>query len=253
VSYRGLMDIGPPPEFGRDGSDPPLVSVSVHMASWPLNKSFEKFMMESMGMAITSKDLMKYLNPLKMLNPLTIVEPYQKLFSYRSAIKRMMTDNQIGLSSREVMKWSMYARYDRFWQREDPVTQLPPGGSSEVTVLLRIGMSEEHASELARSLGVTGAVPHVGISAQLSSKSSTKVTISQAEETSHKITLTNSLDGAYRRFAIWHVVHMISMAAAPTLPPALPTDLLFDKMVCQTTEFVPSKATSVTMWPTPIA
>lgn len=230
--YHGRMDMGSPPEFGRDGSNPPVTSVPVNIASWLVGRSLGLFMLESEGLSI--KDQSKLL-----WNPYGTLLLYKRGFSYLSARKRIIANNATEMDRREIVKWPLHAIYDQFWQREDPVEQVPPKSSSEATTLIRVGMSEEHTKELARSLGVTGKGAHLGISAQLSSKSSTKITLSREEQKSRTVTMTNPLDNTYRKFAIWHVVHRISIVAAPSLP----SDR---QIVCQEAEFVLSNAANVT-------
>jgi len=239
------------PEFGRDGSPPPITSTPVKIADWSLNKSVAKF--------VWAESYADKHDPSLRLFPIVATAlffgtlgrfgPFGRRGTKRSRedvaaretremyIRRLIESSH--LTWREVEKWQMYALHDHFWQREDPVTQLPPGSTSEITMSLRIGISEEHATELARSLGVKGAVPHAGISAALSDKASSKIAVSQESEAIRKITLTNPRDRTYRRLAIWHVVHRVSIVAMPQLTSN-------QKIACEENEFILSDATNVT-------
>jgi hypothetical protein len=55
------------------------------------------------------------------------------------------------------------------WRRKDPVIKLPPGAAHEVTHSLTTGLSAEHSSILADSLGITLGGTAAGAQAKLSS------------------------------------------------------------------------------------
>lgn len=246
------MDIGPPPEFGTGGSSPPVTSAPVEITRWNLNKSVSEFLSQLQDVTPTGQPADIPLGVLAVAIGRTVWATWRgreaKPLEIRGQqepleiwAKRWLEEKDVRNADwNDVKGWQLYAIYDRFWQRNDPVTQLPPGGSDEVKVSLRIGISKEHADEVARSLGITGgAAHHLGISAQLSEKSTTRVALSLEREESHNVTLTNPLNETYRRLAIWHVVHRLTIAASPT-------PSFHKRIVIQETEFVLSDVTNVT-------
>lgn len=249
------MDIGPPPEFGSDGSPPPLTSVPISIADWSLNKSVKQFLWP--GVDGPYPGLIRALDLSVKAATRPAVEVIINNFRRHRAksASRKNIDEEAAemrwtsflreldnshLTLHDVTGWQTHALHDQFWQREDPVTQLSPGSTSEITMSLRTGISQERATELARSLGVKGTMPYVGISAALSDKASSKIVVSQEREVIRKITLTNPRDHTYRRLAIWHVVHRISIVAVHPRPPSN------EKITCEENEFILSDATNVT-------
>lgn len=251
------MDIGPPPEFGADGSPPPATSARVEIAHWALNKSVSQFLGQPPDVASRNSSMIEILagatwvaNKPYLWRPAigaifgslrhdAVETPRAE--AQEITIKRLLKErNARALDWSDVKTWPVYAIYDHFWQRKDPVTQLPPGGSDTVTISLRVGISREHADEIARSLGITGGDSHLlGISTQLSKKSATKVALSLEREASHSVTLTNPEKETYRRLAIWHVVHRLSIMASSI-------SASDKEIVIQETEFILSDATNVT-------
>lgn len=217
-----IVDIGPAPEF-RDGLDPAETSAPVEITRWKLGKRVGQ---------VFKND--------KVLAPKFGAGDYRPDMGVRIAM--ILTGHRHYL---EVYHLPLWAMYESFWRREDPITQLAPGTSDEHTVTLRMGISKEHAREVARSLGVTGKGRLSGLSAQLSDKTSTKVTLSQEKEEAHKVILTNPFNDRYYRIAIWHVAYKLSIAAVREE---------FDGRIVgvnplQTTEFALSDATVLTSWP----
>lgn len=126
------------------------------------------------------------------------------------------------------------------WRREDPTTQLPPGVTAEVTGTRRVGLSQEHTREVATSLGLTTKVGSPAApSGQLSTKTATKVALSEQQETTRKVVLSSPSPHMYRRIALWHIVHRLSVIASPKSDPET-------ELVCQVTEFVTSDVTNAT-------
>jgi hypothetical protein len=76
-------------------------------------------------------------------------------------------------------------------------------------------MSTERANEIAASLGVKGLS---GLSATLSSKATTKLSLSSEKTISKTVTLTNTSRDKYHRYAIWHIVHTMLLYAPPLDP-----------------------------------
>jgi hypothetical protein len=234
------MDVGPPPEFGEDGSPPPITAAPVEIARWDLNKSVSQFLPELQDAASTNLSNLQLL-ALVAIQPSFLLPAIGAILGSRRRHDANVHDANVRASDMSDLKnWPVYAKYDHFWQRKDPVTQLPPGGSDTVTISLRVGISKERTDEIARSLGITGGDNHIlSVSNQLSEKSATKIALSQEREASRSVTLTNSEKETYRRLAIWHVVHRLSIMASPISAS--------DKaIVLQETEFVLSDATNVT-------
>jgi hypothetical protein len=107
--------------------------------------------------------------------------------------------------------------YAARWQREDPVVQLPPGSTHEMTHTVTTGLSVERSQMLARSLGLSVGGDTAGLQAKLNSQLQEdfgfKLNISAQEERSTKLTLTNQSSDCYRLFALWHVDHRITVDA----------------------------------------
>jgi len=105
--------------------------------------------------------------------------------------------------------------YSVRWRRKDPVTQLPPGATYEITHTVSTGLSIEHSQTLANSLGLDLGGKASGLQTTLSYKLQQqfglKLNITQAEETSAKLILSNPSNDSYRAFALWQVDHLLSV------------------------------------------
>jgi hypothetical protein len=236
------MDIGPPPEFGRDGTPPPIASNPVEIARWDLNESLFGIIENGLATArlsnridINSTGVGSGLVALALLVP--------SHFKERKTIKRLLQARGAShLDWEKVGNWKLHTVYTHFWQREDPTTQLPPGGTTEITLSLRVGLSQEHVHEVATSLGVSGKGGNpLGLSGQLSEKSAMKIALSTEKQVTRKVILTNPSNDMYRLFALWHVVHRLLLIATPRSESDPEKEL-----VCQVTEFIPSDVTNAT-------
>jgi hypothetical protein len=109
-------------------------------------------------------------------------------------------------------------------------------------------MSEERAQEISISLGLTGKGALSGLSAQLSQKSSTKVSFVAEKEVSRSIRLANDSNKLYRRFALWKEVHRLSVVLKLDQPATLADVREFTprRITCSVSEFALSHVTSVT-------
>jgi len=237
------MNIGSPPEFGEDSSPPLLTSAPVEITRWGLDKTLAEFLqpeVEAIKRKAPGTITLAVTNFVFRGSMIRFSGP-EADFAVKSAILTFLKRKSAkDVDWRKANDWQLHAVYEYFWRREDPVTQLPPGGSVTAAVSLRVGVSKEQANEIATSLGIASASSNLGsISAQLSNKWTTKVSLSRQEEASHTVTLANPSNDAYRRLAIWHIVHRLSIVAAPTLA-------LDPKVICQETEFVLSDATNIT-------
>jgi hypothetical protein len=107
--------------------------------------------------------------------------------------------------------------YAARWQRQDPVTQLPPGSTLEVTHSVTAGLTVERSQTLAKSLGLNIGENAPGIQARLSSQLNEefglRLDITTQEERARNLTLTNQNADHYRLFALWHVDQRITIDA----------------------------------------
>lgn len=113
---------------------------------------------------------------------------------------------------KEVRRLVHYVR----WRRNDPVTQLPPDAVQENSYSVTTGLSMEHSQTLAKSLGAELGTARVGVHAtltrQLQQQFRLKLEITEQEQRTSKLTLTNQSRG-YRLFALWRVEHLITVDA----------------------------------------
>jgi hypothetical protein len=237
------MDIGPPPEFGRDGTPPPIASNPVEIARWDLNQTL--FTMVENGLAAARLADRIEGGASAGLGRAFLAVPFMVRvhFQEKKAIQSwLQVRGASHLNWEKVGGWKLHAVYTHSWQREDPTTQLPPGGTTEITLSLRVGLSQEHLHEVATSLGVSGQGGNpLGLSSQLSEKSSMKIALSTEKQVTRKVILTNPSNDMYRLFALWHVVHRLLLIATPRSESDPEKEL-----VCQVTEFIPSDVTNVT-------
>jgi hypothetical protein len=174
------MNIGPPPEFGEDGSPPQLTSGPVEIARWDLGISVTKFfepeikalgrqaMPEAMarerqrqGRTLIGKKLGNFFDSTIFIPATRVLTGKQSTEALDEAlgtiaITRWLDErNAYNLSWKVVQNWQMYCVFDQFWRRNDLVTQLAPGTSDKVGVSLKVGISNEQANEISRSLNIT--------------------------------------------------------------------------------------------------
>ena len=235
------MDLGRPPEFARDGTPPPVTSDLVEIGRWDLNQTV-------FSMAERHSSLLKLAEKVEGKNSLSVGRALAALLialpgtsQQRQVIERLLgATGASHLSWEKVGPWWLHTIYTQFWRREDPTTQLPPGGTAEIAVTRRIGLSQEHTREVATSLGLTTKVESpAALSGQLSTKAATKVALSEQQEITRKVVLSNPSPNMYRRIALWHIVHRLSLIASPKSDPET-------ELVCQVTEFVTSDVTNAT-------
>jgi hypothetical protein len=101
------------------------------------------------------------------------------------------------------------------WQRTDPVTQLPPDTSHEMTYSLTIGLSFERSQTLAAALGMEIGANIAGLQAkfspQLQYQFGLKLDINAQEQRSSKLTLTNPGKHTSRLYSLWHIENRIAV------------------------------------------
>jgi hypothetical protein len=186
LEYHDVMGIGPPPGFGIDGSDPPISSAPVIVARQGLKKTVGQFLPAG--------------------------------GTRKTRVERFLRKNKLYQSDLEkVYDWKTEMVYDQFYRRKDPIKQLSPGVTDGISVSLRIGLSEEHANEIASSMGIAGKNVFAGISLQTSNKSTIKLSVSSEKETTHTVTATNPLSDKYRRIAVWHLVDRLVIVPVPDI------------------------------------
>ncbi len=114
------------------------------------------------------------------------------------------------------------------WRRTDPVTQLPPGSTHEMTHSITTGLSVEHTQALANSLGLSLGTNVGGVQAKLSSQLQQQfgltLEIAAQEQRSTKLTVTNPSVDHSRLFALWHVDHCVAVHALSIYPSDAPSD-----------------------------
>jgi hypothetical protein len=237
LSFR-TMDIGSPPEFGEDGSYPPIKSDTIFIGQRDLDMSMSEWWSRVHPISFGSTRVRDMANTLTIVGPIFTLANYvrKKNLAIENMLQRSGVSNCTPL---EVYDWSVHALYHCFWQREDPVTQLPPGSSSEVSLSLRVGVSEERAREIGMSLGRKGDPARAAIEFQVSGKRTARLSLAAEKGVLRKHHLSNTATNKYRRLAIWHLIQQITVIAAPNSDHN-------PKIVCQETEFIMSDATNVT-------
>jgi hypothetical protein len=95
------------------------------------------------------------------------------------------------------------------WTRRDPVDEIAPGMTSEVSVKVTLGVSEQQTESLASSLGFKVGVDifriQTEVNDQLTRQVSTSLSISRTEEDTRTIRLENPTADTQRLYAIWHL------------------------------------------------
>jgi hypothetical protein len=233
--------LGNPPEFGSGGEWPPVRSASVEIARWDLGRSVldvleyrprsmqlripelpedrivaavgtaTAFLAEPLGAAAKRRARVVAAGMDGLRNH-TFKGPDKKLR------KRLAALGYSEMDSVTLSGWTTTAIYSQLWERDDPVTQLPPGASTEVSVALKLGLTEERAQEVTESLGLRvglGKSALTSLSRDLSEKSNYKVSLTAEKQVTKRQTLTSAKDGYYRRVAIWYVVNGLAVMAIP--------------------------------------
>ena len=235
------MDIGRPPEFGRDGTPPPIASEPVEVARWDLNQNVFRMVEGNLALGRLSEKIEGGNDAGLTRTVLALIPAIAADSHVRRVIEAVLrARGATHLTWKDVGPWRLHSVYTQYWRREDPTTQLPPGGSTEITVSIRVGLSQEHLREVATSLGVSGrGADPLGLSTQFSEKTATKVAISVENQVTRKVVLTNPSSELYRRIALWHLIHRLSLIASPAADSET-------ELVWQVTEFVASDVTNAT-------
>lgn len=209
-----VVDIGPPPEFGSDGSAPPFESAPVEIARWGLDGVTWRDVFSCGLSRVNLKKLRRYRGDDPFHFNTELAAAGERDAHDCANLMRFIALNEVTpQEQRYVNLWKFEAVFVSLWQREDPLTQYPPGVSGEVTIRARLGISQERTRELAQSFGITGGDNRMQLSAQLSHKSATKVSLLEEIDVSRSIKLTNDSTNRYRRFAIWQSLHRLSVLA----------------------------------------
>ena len=179
--------IGRPPEFGRDGAWPPVRSADTEVSRLSVDA------------------------PGRMLPTIVVstVEPATYAFEIRLADNERLT---LTLRYNMYCTWVEETVYHQFWERDDPPLQLPPGTSDEYGTARRVGLSRERAREIATTIGLSG-----NFSSQLSTKTAIKLTMTEEETSTRKITVTNPQTDRYRLVARWYLYNRLSRVVSPRL------------------------------------
>ena len=128
-----------------------------------------------------------------------------------SELRELLSDFYVPSGPKELRQLVHSVR----WQRKDPPTQLPPHGNVELTNSVTTGLSIEHSETLATSLGLDLGPQVPGLQTKLSYKVQEqfglKLNITETEQNSKKLTLSNTSNDRYRLFAQWQVDHLLSV------------------------------------------
>ena len=216
--------LGSPPEFGKDGSPPPVWSQAVvvstktfvvdgdtldssHIPPTTTRVSTGK---SGGGRAGTMAGATGAMAGAVVLGPVGFVVG-AGLLAAAAGRKRHHRRNGSKRGPEHEPEVRMLI-YSQLWQRDDPIVQLPPGAAQEKSYTVTTGIEQAHTRELARSLGLK-TCDAVALSASLATRFSTQVTLKAQE--SHTVTLRLQNDGAerYRLFARWSVIHRLEVVS----------------------------------------
>jgi hypothetical protein len=189
--------LGDPPAFQSDGKPPPIEGQRVKLASQTFAVLTSPGQPAKFVKRLTSADRWSVALSAYFFWP---VAPY----IYWKKRKDRVTVQKIAAipEEREVRE----LEYFQLWQRDDPIVQLAPGASREVTTTETVGVTQTESSELASSLGLkVGTV--AALSSELSAKFGFQTTLIEQRSIQHKSSLVNDTKNSYRRFAIWSVRH----------------------------------------------
>jgi hypothetical protein len=211
--------LGSPPEFGKDGSSPPVSSEPVvvstktfvvgddgpdlsHIASRVagIGPAVAFGSSAAAGASITSGAVVGT----ALLGPLGLVLGAGLL---AAAAGRRRQQHR-----REPERAVRQLTYSQLWRRDDPIVQLPPGTAQERTYTVTTGIEQSRTRELSRSLGFkTGDA--VVLSGSVGTKFGLQLTLSAQETHTVTLRLQNPGTEKYRRFARWSVVHRLEVVS----------------------------------------
>lgn len=215
--------LGPVPEFGRNGESPPLRAEPVIVSSALLTFRFGQSLAEASRTPLTERELLERLEESpsnKFWQGLGNLRDENELWDSLPDAWDSVPDSWHSTDFRATKRLV----YRQYWKRDDPVIQLVPGETQTYSVQLKSGLTDQVLREFSSSLGLGAKISAVELSAQLSGRLNRTVTVSTELQTTRTKQLTNNRDGYYRRVAVWHVVHSISLydLNAPLGMPVIP-------------------------------
>jgi hypothetical protein len=218
---RAVAGLGPPPEFLSDGSWPPLESDSVLLAE---AFTFVEGGCEAMN-ALLASDHDNLPADLRRARAEAVFQDF-------AAERHQHESWWPSRGCNEIRRIT----YKSHWRREDPVSQLAPGTSSEKRVRLETGLAASESEQLLASLeasqshGLSGSLgakiptgfAEVGaklgasvnrnLEAKLKQYLQKNIAITARSSLERTVSLTNdSASKKYRLFALWHPVETISV------------------------------------------
>jgi hypothetical protein len=232
------------PEFSEDGRWPPIVTEWTPLR-WGLFESEhivtdEMTSAEAATGAIEAYEIIKLYrdhtkSPSGVYDPLLTEDAlhddflYETIFSFSSLVysyQHSVSIIAIRVGGEQFSRHFLPPRSGRYkllrrivhavrWRRQDPVIQLPPDSTHEMTHSVTTGLTVERSQALSRALGLNIGGDAAGIqariSAQLNEEFGFRLEITAQQEKIRKLTLSNSSVNRYRRFAVWHVDHRVTV------------------------------------------
>jgi hypothetical protein len=175
-------DLGSPPEFRPDGGDPPLTSPPIVVV--------DRLVPVEVVRRPSLKDL-------------------ARAVSFSLSVAPRIDISQI----EEARKWTELRRFrsTMYWEREPQTLQLAPGVTTERSVRIMVGLSQEQTRTFADAVAIKSGADVKVLRAEVEEKWSTslgeRLLLEQQQEHTETLRLENPTSDAYRRFAIWTVVH----------------------------------------------
>ena len=212
--------LGSPPEFGRDGSWPPVSSQAVvvstktfaigedapdpsHIPSTTTRTTTAK---SGGGSASALAGASGAMAGAVVLGPIGFVLGAGLV---AAVARRKRQHRRIEPERESEVRMLIYSQ---LWRRDDPIVQLPPGTTQEKTYTVTTGIERSHTRELSRSLGLkTGDA--LALSASLATRFGTQITLKAQESRTDTLRLQNDGAESYRRFARWSVIHRLEVVS----------------------------------------
>jgi hypothetical protein len=199
--------LGCPPEFGSDGSWPPVSSEPVLVADKTFvvgvdGPDLQHVTSRFVGMGRAAAAGSGALAAAALLGPigLGLGAGYVALTAGRKKRRhRPEPEHEV----RQLI-------YSQLWRRDDPIVQLPPGTTQETTYTVTTGIEQSRTRELSQSLGLKTGSP-VALSGSLGTKFGLQLTLRAEETRADTLRLQNTGTEKYRRFARWSVVHRLDV------------------------------------------
>jgi hypothetical protein len=222
------------PEFGQDGSWPPVETewVAVRWALFDVQATLGDFSpIVAHALALTPNDssLPAVAPVYEEKDALSDDFLYEACFAHLTDVSihktafrgilsmRIEYDPRSGrqkkeypsINATELRRLVHYLR----WRREDPPVKLPPAATEKRSYSVTTGLSEQRSQTLAESLGLRFGNNMAQLSSQLQQQSRLSVEITRQDQRTTELTLENPSNDGYRLFAVWHVDNLIKVDA----------------------------------------